>query len=211
MEGAVQHRHVDAQRVSPFTMAYYCIPTITLISDNREWSRRLMVWTEDTLFVAREKTLVESIPLHEILSVEEMNEDPEPARHSESTRRLSFTPLPSAKPEMTRSSSREDRVEWHGHVLQLKTSLDGIYEVYNRSKAAINLFRLQDSTLAGYSISRSGSNPLGATSSRGSRTRSALPRCESSASPDSKRARRPSDGSKSRTPSRSPWPASSSW
>ena len=75
MEGAVQHRNVDAQRVSPFTMAYYCIPTITLISDNREWSRRLMVWTEDTLFVAREKTLVESIPLHEILSVEEMNED----------------------------------------------------------------------------------------------------------------------------------------
>ena len=67
MEGAVQHRNVDAQRVSPFTMAYYSTPTITLISDNRDWSRRLMVWTEDTLFVAREKTLVESIPLHEIL------------------------------------------------------------------------------------------------------------------------------------------------
>ena len=42
---------------------------------NRNWERRFIVWTREKLFIARGEILVDTIPLHEIVNVSEMNED----------------------------------------------------------------------------------------------------------------------------------------
>ena len=39
------------------------------------WQNRMILWTDDTLYVAREDSIVENIPLHEVVASEEMNDD----------------------------------------------------------------------------------------------------------------------------------------
>ena len=44
---------------------------------NSIWQARSIVWTDDTLYVARGELIVETIPLHEITSIDEMNGGPD--------------------------------------------------------------------------------------------------------------------------------------
>ena len=56
----------------------------------RKWLRRTIVWTHDTLYFAHGEIMVDSIPLHEILSIEEMNDDPELPKTLQSQSMISF-------------------------------------------------------------------------------------------------------------------------
>jgi hypothetical protein len=42
---------------------------------NRVWQNRLIAWTDTILYVARGEQLIDTIPLHEIDTVKEMNEE----------------------------------------------------------------------------------------------------------------------------------------
>ena len=84
------------------------------------------MWTNDTLYVARGDTLVETIPLHEILSITEMKEDPDfrcatqPQKLSKGSSRV-YTQEQS-------STETDSTTNWTGgreNTLQLKTVPEG--------------------------------------------------------------------------------------
>jgi hypothetical protein len=100
----------------------------------RIWQRRQIIWTQDTMYIARGEILVDTIPLHEIISVEEMQDDPETSRNPQTNHLKTSAPeknpassdtLPnrnqSEKDLLRKNTSKSSRQS----ILQVKTALDG--------------------------------------------------------------------------------------
>ena len=97
------------------------------------WQPRTIVWTDDTLYVSRGDVIVETIPLHEITSVDEMNEDSEVetlSHGSASIRQGSSMIMKALESDGSDKKSEVERLKavGRGHlqsILMLKTITDG--------------------------------------------------------------------------------------
>jgi hypothetical protein len=99
------------------------------------WQRRLILWTQDSMYVARDDVLIDTVPLHEIMSVEEMHDEVETSRNPQSahvkpspTEKL--LPISESAPYRIQSSEKESQKKnaaksSRQSILQVKTVLDG--------------------------------------------------------------------------------------
>ena len=111
---------------------------IHLLIPNRIWQSRKIIWTRETFYVSRGETLVDTIPLNEILDVTEMNEESVSPKNlaAGSTRTLRSHTSASIfserilldKSDSKDSMDRDSRKGAKGHrsgMLQIKTVPDG--------------------------------------------------------------------------------------
>ena len=101
----------------------------------RIWQRRQFFWTQDKMYIARGEILVDTIPLHEICSVEEMQDDPEAARNPQtnqfktsiseknigSSETLTNRNQSAEKDQQKKTASKSSRQS----ILQIKTDMNG--------------------------------------------------------------------------------------
>jgi hypothetical protein len=103
----------------------------------RIWQNRTIICTHDTLYFVHGEFMVDSIPLHEILNINEMNEDPEQSRPTPSSSTKSSTNISFARTNSTSESSiglrnadecEAKKTTLRGHrqsIIQLKTMPEG--------------------------------------------------------------------------------------
>jgi hypothetical protein len=106
-----------------------------MIFSYRIWQSRQIIWTQDTMYIARGDVLVDSIPLHEVMGVEEMTDEPDTSYHTPST----FFKVGAYEKKCALSEILSMRSGSHGKdllnkhtansnrqsILQVKTILDG--------------------------------------------------------------------------------------
>ena len=107
----------------------------SFFANRRIWQHRKVVWTKDTLFVCRGPSAVDKVPLHEILSVTEMNDEFVGIRPAQN-RSYIFSSLSESrgKPDCQQEKQDEAHVQKQksfstqgnlSNILQIKTVADG--------------------------------------------------------------------------------------
>jgi hypothetical protein len=100
----------------------------------RIWKGRTVLWTHDTLYFAHGEVMVDSIPLHEIMSIEEMNEDLELSQSLQSPSIRPFISISTLERKNSTLDQGKDKTadteqkKLTGHrkcIIQLKTVPEG--------------------------------------------------------------------------------------